>query len=167
MLTLLLTSLLALAKHAPAPPLPAWAQGQWTQAGLNKTFERKTYAKPGFLQADFNGDGKIDVAILAERLHSRSRGIIILHQGLPVPHVLGAGPNTHREILRGDFSWVDQWSLYIGSTTHEVMFSSNGDLLDTRQVRLKRPTIELIKEEQGGGMIYWNGKRYVWLHQTC
>ncbi len=164
---LLFASLLALAKSAPVTPLPAWAQAQWAQAGLNKTFERKAYAKPGFLQADFNGDGKIDVAILVARLATRSRGIIILHQGQAVPHVLGTSLNTNQGIIKGDLSWVNHWRLYRGPRTDEVLFNPDGDLLDTRTVRLKRPTIELTKEEQGGGMIYWNGKRYIWIHQTC
>ena len=167
MLMLLLTGLLSFAKPAPAPQLPTWALAQWTQAGLNKTFERKAFTNSGFLQADFNGDGKIDVAVLVARRSTNSRGIIILHQGQPTPHVLGTGPNTHQESLKGDLSWADHWHLYIGSTTDEVMFGLNGDILDTRTVRLMRPTIELTKKEQGGDMIYWNGKRYVWIHQTC
>ena len=150
-----------------APPLPAWAHTQWVQAGLSKIFERKYYAKPGFLQADFNGDGKTDVAILVARRTTQSKGIIILHQGQSTPYVVGTGRNTASCIVRGDLSWADHWHIYTQPRTEETTFNPNGDILGSRAVRLKHPTIELTKEEQGGGMIYWNGKRYIWIHQTC
>ncbi|GAA3998826.1 hypothetical protein GCM10022408_07170 [Hymenobacter fastidiosus] len=57
------------------------------------------------------------------------------------------------------------WSLYAKPTTEEVILDANGDLKD-RLVHLKHPCIELRKEDTGG-MIYWNGKRYIWLHQGC
>ncbi|MCC2547130.1 hypothetical protein LJY25_11790 [Hymenobacter sp. BT175] len=167
MLTFLLTSLLALSKPASAPVLPAWAQTQWTEAGLGRTFDRAAYAKPGFLSADFNGDGKTDVAILVSRRATGSRGIVMLHQGGAPHQILGTGRNTSREMLQGDLAWADHWRVYRGRTTDEVLFTPSGDLGDTRTIYLKRPTIELTKEEQGGGMIYWNGRRYIWLHQTC
>ena len=165
MLSSVLVSILALAP--PAEALPEWAQAQWAKAGIGNTFSRSTYAKPGLLRADFNGDGKPDVAVLVTRKGTGSRGIVVLHQGLTQYHVLGAGPETGSSILHGNFEWVDHWTLYTKPTTHENLFAPSGDLSGSRQVRLQRPAIEISAEEQGGGMIYWNGKVYIWLHQTC
>jgi hypothetical protein len=168
MLTLLFAGLLSLTRPASPPaPLPAWAQTYWATAGLGKTFDRKLYAQPGFLQADFNGDGKTDVAVLVARRTTGSRGLIILHQGLAQHHVLGNGPNTHRETIHGDFSWVDHWRIYTKPTTDEVTFEASGGILGSRVVKLRHPTIEITQEEVGGGMIYWNGQRYTWIHQSC
>ena len=168
MLTFLLSSLFASMYPDSTPiALPTWIQTRWTQAELGKTFSFAAYAKPSFLRADFNGDDKPDVAILITRRATGSRGILILHQGLAAYYVLGTGIPTHCDILRGSFSWADHWNLYTRPTTQENRFTTSGDLLESRTVRLKRPTIEVTRMEQGGGMIYWNGKRYIWIHQTC
>jgi hypothetical protein len=148
-------------------PLPPWAETQWKKAGLGQTFNQANYVKPGILEADFNGDGKRDIAILITRKSPRSQGILILHQGLPQYHILGAGPNTSSDILYGNFSWVTDWSLYTKPITTEVTFDKSGDVLGGRTIRLHHPAIEITKDEVGGGMIYWNGKRYIWIHQTC
>ena len=170
-MALLISHLLsfAISYSAPAPALPAWAQTQWTQAGLGTSFSRARYTKPGFLQADFNGDGKKDVALLVARTATKSQGIVILHQGTAQYYVLGAGSESSRGILGGDFEWVAAWGLYTDSRAFEVTSSANGDIdaEGGRTVRLKHPAIEILSEESGGGLIHWNGKRYVWIHQTC
>ena len=57
----------------PAPaPLPSWAEARWNTANLGQTFSRANYAKPNYLEADFNGDGKRDIAILVTRKSPRS-----------------------------------------------------------------------------------------------
>lgn len=167
MLANLLTSILAIFAPTDASiKLPVWAQSRWKQTELSKSFRFGDYAKPSFLLADFNGDKKIDVAILVTRRTTGSHGILILQQGLTPYYVLGTGPNTHPNIQRGDFSWVDHWNLYTRSTAEETIIDPSGDL-ESRIRRLKRPAIEITKEESDGGLIYWNGKQYIWINQTC
>ncbi|PJJ48060.1 FG-GAP repeat protein [Hymenobacter chitinivorans] len=165
----MLSFLFALSLHtlAAPPELPQWARQHWQTAGLDKAYSRTTYVQPGFLVADFNGDGKQDVAVLVVKKQNHSRGIVILHQGTPQPYVLGTGSNLSKDMLQGDFEWATYWHLYRKPTTFEVTFDKSGDIAGDRTVRLRHPTIELGQEESGGGMIYWNGQKYIWLHQTC
>lgn len=114
---LLLIQLLSGYPSALPAGLPAW-----TQARLSNTFDFATYIKPGFLSADFNGDGKWDVAILVARRATGSGGILVLHQGLTKYHVLGAGANRPgADMLSGDLSWATYWCLYTGRTTEEIV----------------------------------------------
>ena len=66
-----------------------------------------------------------------------------------------------------EFDWVDYWGLVEDKETSETTFTEDGDVLDSKTVNLKNPSIALGKDEVGGGLItYLNGK-YVWIHQTC
>lgn len=152
---------------APPAPLPAWAETHWQAAGLSRTFVRAAYLKPALLQADFNGDGRPDVAVPVTRRQTGSRGLLILHQGQAGAHVIGTGAASSADMLRTDFEWADYWQLYTKPTTSEMVFDQDGGISGQRTVRLRRPSIEIGKEELGGGMIYWDGRRYIWIHQTC
>ncbi|MGY2131771.1 hypothetical protein ACW9KT_06065 [Hymenobacter sp. HD11105] len=70
-------------------------------------------------------------------------------------------------MLQSNFEWVDYWNLFTKASTLETLFDKSGDTSGARTVRLKHPAIEIGREETGGGMIYWNGKKYIWIHQTC
>ena len=163
---MLLLPMLSWLMAAPAP-LPAWAETQWKTAGLERTFARTAYLKSDLLQADFNGDGKTDVALTVTRRQTGSRGLLILHQGQPAAHVIGTGSAKDPDILRADLEWADYWQLYAKPSTVETLFGKNGDVAGSRNVRLLRPTIEVGQDELGGGMIYWDGRKYIWIHQTC
>jgi hypothetical protein len=168
MLKVLLTSLLIFVRPTAVPAaLPAWAEARWKQAELSKSFSFATYAKPSYLQADFNGDGKLDVAVLITRRATGSSGILIFHQDQPTHYVVGTGSNTSTNMLHSNFEWVDYWNLFTKASTLETLFDKSGDISGERTIQLKHSAIEIGKEETGGGMIYWNGKKYIWIHQTC
>ncbi|WP_345221407.1 hypothetical protein [Hymenobacter koreensis] len=171
MLSILWTLLLVTSSNQPVikplAPIPTWAQVRWQAINLDGAFSRAAYAQPGFLQADFNGDGQRDIAILITRKQNRSQGLVILHRGQTAYHVLGAGSPYITDMLYSSFGWVTYWKLYINTSTFEVLFDKSGEMNGERNVRLRHPAIEIGKEEVGGGMIYWNGKKYVWLHQSC
>ena len=163
---MLLLPLLSWFFAAPAP-LPAWAETQWQAARLDGSFTRTADLKPVLLQADFNGDGKTDVALPVTRRQTGSRGLVILHQGQAGAHIIGTGAAKAPDILRADFEWAGYWQLYTKPSTVENLFEKNGDMAGSRTVRLLRPAIEVGQDELGGGLIYWDGRRYVWIHQTC
>lgn len=161
---LLASALLPLRLATPITvPLPIWAQQYWHQHGLSATFRRSAYATPTLLQADFNGDGKLDVALRVTRIATKSEGILLLHQGLPAYYVAGAGSPTAPDISQGDFSWATHCSLYMKPTVVE----STGDRLVERRVHLHHPAIWLWKQGSDGGLLYWTGKRYRWINQNC
>lgn len=147
-----------------APSLPAWAEALWQAAGLGKTYTRTAYLKPATLPADFNGDGKTDLAVLVTDRQQR-RGIVILHQGAAAPVVLGAG----RRFGNGgaNFDWLTDWQVYTSATAEATVTSASGDLAGTRTVRLRRPGLLIMatQDTYAGGIVYWNGQRYTWIQQ--
>ncbi|RSK42402.1 FG-GAP repeat protein [Hymenobacter perfusus] len=160
---------LALSAALSATPaqLPAWAQTVWQQAHLDRTYVRSTYIRPSFLQADFNGDGKPDIAIPVAHRASPSRGLVIFHQGQSKPSILDMEGKASTEPPEASFDWAGQWKLYTKRSTFEVTTDKNGELNDTKVVPLKYPAIEFISDESGRGMLYWTGRAYRWLYQSC
>ncbi len=156
----------SVATIAPAQ-LPAWAQTAWQQAQLDRTHVRSTYIRPGFLQADFNGDGKPDVAIAVAHRTSPSRGMVIFHQGQSKPFILGMSSKASAEPPAASFDWASKWKLYVKRTTFEVIPDSYDAISGTRTVRLQHPAIEFIKDESSMGLLYWTGRTYRWLYQSC
>ncbi len=65
------------------------------------------WLNPYYLQADFNGDGQTDVAVLVEEKSTNRRGILIAHIGTDQYFVLGAGSSIGNG--GDDFSWMDAW----------------------------------------------------------
>jgi len=163
---MILLLLFATPSSIPAK-LPAWAQSAWQQARLDHTYVRSTYLQPGILQADFNGDGKPDIAIPVARRASSTRGLIIFHQGQSKPFILGMSGKTGAELPEASFDWASQWKLYTKRTTFEVTTDQNGDISGTRTVQLQYPAIEVKSDESGGGLLYWTGYIYRWLYQSC
>jgi len=126
-------------------------------------FEKATlYALTDTITADFNGDGFIDKAIYKKE--KETSGIIIIHGKTNEQVKIGFGKQFAHMT---EFNWVDYWGLVEDKETSETTFTEDGDVLDSKTVNLKNPSIALGKDEVGGGLItYLNGK-YVWIHQTC
>jgi hypothetical protein len=126
-------------------------------------FEKATlYALTDTITADFNGDGFLDKAIYKKE--KETSGIIIIHGKTNEQVKIGFGKQF---VHMTEFDWVDYWGLVEDKETSETTFTEDGDVLASKTVNLKNPSIALGKDEVGGGLItYLNGK-YVWIHQTC
>ncbi|TYZ06022.1 hypothetical protein FY528_19870 [Hymenobacter lutimineralis] len=162
---ILLLSLPLLIAKPPHTALPAWAQAQWQQQKLEQTSSRRNYLHGAFLQADFNGDGKVDIAIPAARRTTGSQGVIIFHQGLPTPFIIGTTSNPADELPKGNLAWANQWRLFTKQETYEVYLDKQ-ETLRERPITLRYPAIEFSDGEKGG-VLYWTGTRYRWLYQSC
>lgn len=126
-------------------------------------FDKATlYALTDTITADFNGDGFLDKAIYKKE--KETSGIIIIQGKTNEQVKIGFGKHFSHMT---EFDWVDYWGLVEDKETSETAFTEDGDVLDSKTVFLKKPSIALGKDEVGGGLItYLNGK-YVWIHQTC
>lgn len=126
-------------------------------------FEKATlYKLTDTITADFNGDGFLDKAIYKKE--KETSGIVIIHGKTNEQVKIGFGKQFAHMT---EFDWVDYWGLVEDKETSETTFTEDGDVLDSKTVNLKNPSIALGKDEVGGGLItYLNGK-YVWIHQTC
>lgn len=150
------------AQHLPTPFLQTFQR-----KGLDKHYSLGDYLKPSFLQADFNGDGTIDIAALVVEKATKKRGVLFLHGKTGEHFIVGAGTTIDN---LDNFSWADRWSLYRKKVAHQTRFEKeSGDITGSKEVKLARPAVLIEDYEDGaalaGGLIYWNGKKYVWIHQ--
>jgi hypothetical protein len=49
--------------------------------------------------------------------------------------------------------------------TQETTFDSEGDVNGSKEVILERPAISIRETEGSGGLIYYDGKKFIWIHQ--
>jgi hypothetical protein len=148
------------AERSPAPDetgqphdIPEAINRAIANGSLAKDYELSFRVKPFYQRGDFNGDGKIDMAVLVKQRSSGKLGIAIIHGVSNKLTVLGAG----NAIGNGgdDFEWMDSWKIYSKDRMASGASASkaHGDAL------------LVSKSEAASALIYWNGKRYVWLQQ--
>ena len=141
--------------------LPKWGQEKL------KTFAAKyapaSYIAPHFLETDLSGDKNPDLAILIERKTDKKKGILILFGRSDKSFVIGAGTIFGNG---GDnFKWANEWSVFKDKVTYETTFKPDGDVDTGKEVTLVNHAITIREEEGSGGLIYYNGKEFVWIHQ--
>lgn len=141
-------ALLAFAVASPASAqlsLPAWAQSRWETLAKSRPLKRTSRVTPAVLQADFDGDGKIDVALLVADSVTHKEGVLFFHRAGGAGFVVGAG----RSLGNGgdNFDWMDSWSTRAVAAKAGVR--RHDELLVTR-------------EGSGGGIIAFANGRYRW-----
>ena len=120
---------------------------------LAKKYELSFRVNPFYLRGDFDGDRKIDIAALVKERSTGKLGIAIIHGATDKVTILGAGT----AIGNGgdDFKWMDSWEIYSKDRVTE----------DTNVPKLHGDALLVSKSEAASALIYWNGKRYLWLQQ--
>ena len=94
---------------SPCSNLPAWVTHVARSAQLSKRYDVSLQLNPFFQSGDFNGDHKLDVAVLVRNKTTRQTGIVIFLYGGAMPVVLGAGSAFRNG--GADFIWMDNWSV--------------------------------------------------------
>jgi hypothetical protein len=124
-----------------------------TNGFLAKEYALSFRVNPFHLHGDFNGDGKADTAVLVKRRSTGKVGIAIINGATDKVTILGAGT----AIGNGgdDFEWMDSCEIY----SKDRMASG------TSIPKLRGDALLVGKSEAASALIYWNGKRYVWLQQ--
>lgn len=81
MRTLLLTTLLLVFATccSAQTTFPGWFHHSFKGKQLDKKFSITPFLKNGFLQADFNGDRLVDIAVLVTEKITGKKGILLLH----------------------------------------------------------------------------------------
>lgn len=114
------------------------------------------HINPFYVQGDFNGDGKLDTAILIKQKATGKLGFAIVHGGSTNVFVFGAG----RSFGNGgdNFSWLDAWYSYargkVGQGAEESV-----------PPKLAGDAIMVIKTESASAVVYWAGTQYRWYQQ--
>lgn len=144
--------------------LPDWAFEVFRKQAVSQTHILSDYVNPFYFETDFNGDYSLDIAILVEEKNSGLKGILILHGKTNQYFILGAGHTFDNRI--DDFSWIDVWRIYRHKKAHELTYTDTGDIEGSREFDLPYTGIEIIALEASSGLIYWNGKQYLWAQMS-
>ena len=127
-----------------------------TNASDGKKYDVSPRIKPSYLEGDFNGDGKADVAVLVTERSTGKVGIAIVRGTTGKVTILGAGISIGNG--GDDFEWMDSWKVY--SKTAAAHSAA-----ETSVPNLRGDALLVEKSEAASALIYWNGKKYVWSHQ--
>jgi hypothetical protein len=124
-----------------------------TNGSTGKKYDLSFRIKPSYLEGDFNGDGRMDVAVLVKERSSGKIGIAIVPGTTEKVTILGAGIGIGNG--GDDFEWMDSWQLY--SKTRAAHATGESSV-----PHLRGDALLVEKSEAASALIYWNGKRYVW-----
>ena len=136
--------------------MPDAVKKSLTNASPGKQYDLSFRVNPSYLEGDFDGDGKMDVAVLVKERSTGKLGIAIVHGTTDKVTILGAGIGIGNG--GDDFEWMDSWQGY--SKTRAAHASG-----ETSVPRLRGDALLVEKSEAASALIYWNGKRYVWSQQ--
>jgi hypothetical protein len=127
-----------------------------TNGSAGKDYDLSFRIDPSYLEGDFNGDGKMDVAVLVKERSTGKFGIAIVDSTTGKVTILGAGIGIGNG--GDDFEWMDSWQVY--SKTPDAHAAGEASV-----PRLRGDALLVEKSEAASALIYWNGKRYLWSQQ--
>jgi hypothetical protein len=142
--------------------LPDWAQNRYAE--YEHSFPRSYQLFPSFLESDFMGDMETDIAIFVSNKSSKKKGILFLSNNTDQMLLAGAGNSIGS--AGDDFSWAETWKVFDERIADETTFESNGEISGSRIVKLGRPAISISQTEGAGGLIYFDGQEFVWIHRS-
>ena len=124
---------------------------------LPTRYDPSLHLNPFFQSGDFNGDQKLDAAVLVRNKATGQTGIVIFLYGDSKPVILGAG-NAFRN-GGADFSWMDNWSVYPKQEVRKSRW-------ENKPPNPKGDALWVAKSESASAFIYWDGKQFVWYQQS-
>jgi hypothetical protein len=127
-----------------------------TNGSLGKGYDLSFRISPSYLEGDFNGDAKVDIAVLLKERSTGKLGIAIVHGTTEKVTILGAGIGIGNG--GDDLEWMDSWQVYSKTRAAHA-------LGETSVPRLRGDALLVEKSEAASALIYWDGKRYVWSQQ--
>jgi hypothetical protein len=136
--------------------IPDAVERDIANSSLVQKYDLSFRVKPFYLRGDFNGDGKIDIAVLVKQRATGKMGIAIIDGATNNVTILGAGVSIGNG--GDDFEWMDSWQVYAKERARHAAG-------ETGVSRLRGDALLVSKSEAASTLIYWNGKRYVWLQQ--
>jgi hypothetical protein len=158
LLCIVLLASVGVARVRQGTPLSAQesAARLFKATGLERQYEFSSHLKPSLLSGDFDGDGKIDVAILVKQKNSGKIGIAVCHSSTNKILLIGAGT----EVGNGgdNFDWMDIWSVTAKAAAAKKLGKTAAALV-------RGDALHVEKNESASALIYWNGRKYVWRQQ--
>ena len=119
--------------------LPTWSALTLQELRLSDNYTISDHINPFYLEADFDGSNKRDIAIAVIEKISNKTGIVIIHQETGQYFIIGAGVETGNG--GDDFSWMDIWKV---------------------DMENDKPGLHVEQSESASALIYWSGSQYIW-----
>jgi hypothetical protein len=135
---------------------PEFALEMFKTTGLDRQYEIVKHLNPSSLTGDFDGDGKADIAVLVKQKSSKKIGIAVYHTSTGKLFFIGAG--TEMGNGGDNFEWMDIWRVIPKASAAKKVGR-------VAAATLKGDAIYVEKSESASGLIYWNGRKYVWRQQ--
>lgn len=110
---------------------------------------------------DLKGDEAPEKAFLNKT--ATNKQLIITDGKTNVAMVIGSDASFQG---MNDFDWVDFWGITKDKTTYEITFKKNGDIAGSKKADLEFPSIVLRRDEEGGGLVTYKHKKFIWVHQA-
>lgn len=142
-----------------------WKMDFISDMTLKGKYKIENRMNPLYLEADFNGDGHLDLALPIRDIETGKKGFAIIHGGTEVISILGAGLKI-KNALSEDLDYVDIWKIN-RLNINEPGLEENSGTGAKGELILQNPSLKIEKSELGGGLIYWDGQEYAYFHQTC
>lgn len=126
------------------------------QRNLSQKYVVYSGIKPNTLRGDFDGDSRIDVAVMIKERTSEKIGFVILAASgknyfAGAGHPVGNGGD--------DFTWLDHWSL------HKKSQKVHPGVGEGKPPKLTGDAIFAEKEESASCIIYYDGSTLKWYQQ--
>jgi hypothetical protein len=141
--------------------MPTWGKERFKK--YEQDYLLSSYIRPTFLQADLSGDKIPDIAVLVERKEDGYKGMIVFFGQNNQEFVVGAGKDLSNGL--DNFEWANVWSVFKERATYETTFKENGDVGERKKITLKKDAIKIRELGGSGGLIYFDGTRFTWIHQ--
>ncbi len=142
--------------------LPDWLMSKIDNLDTEKDLLLDNQMNPFYLESDFNGDEKLDIAFCVTEKSTNKKGILIIHGGTFRSYLIGAG-NSFAHV-GDDFKFIEIWKIYRDRVVGLTEFATNGDILGTKDIKIENDAILVSKSESASNLIAWQNDKYVWLH---
>ena len=152
--------LLAMLLFSPTPEPESWRWNlpDWCRSAVERSEKQMRVTlsnrlNPYYLQGDFDGDAKLDLAVLVSAAANRKSGILVVFRDRPETVLVGAGVPLGAG--GDDFSWMDAWSV-----------RPRGPIEGAgAPPRLRGDALLVEKSESASALVYWDGKAFRWYQQ--
>ncbi|MNJ90652.1 hypothetical protein D3C87_82870 [compost metagenome] len=129
--------------------IPNWVKPVLEKSEMAQKHQILTDFNPFYFEADFTGDGQVDIAFFVENKIDKTKGVMIVNNVKNLAFVVGCGTATD---MGTSLSWTKRWFIY---RNRYVMNDGN-----KKKITLKLPAIQLMRSDTDSLVIYWNGKKY-------
>ena len=139
--------------------LPRWVKREFVSSHLYRNYSITFQMSPSSIRGDFNGDGRKDYAFLVQEKTTTKFGFVIFHgrasQSLHTHITLIAAGKTIAE-LGDNIHWANFWRTYprdaaAGEEESKVIVPI-----------LKADAIHIEQKGKRRGLLYWDGRKYMW-----